>query len=260
MILNFPDALECPIIYGPVQSRRHGKSLGINLGVSDKKICTWGCLYCQCGLGARRDIEVNDREEVSAIEILARICEATKKYADLDSITFAGNSEPSAHPEFLELVKDVLKLRSKLKASWTINCLSNGSELDREKVVQACNLLDETWVKLDCATDTLFLRLNRPIARIGGVDDHVNRFKKLSTLYIQTLVWSSPERPILSNWIPENQTALLRLYADLRPKKIHLTTLSRAPAISYLKSVPKSELLAFSTQIEKLGLAVEIFE
>ena len=255
----FPDSSFCPTIYGPVQSRRHGRSLGINLGVPYKKVCTWGCLYCQCGMGERRDLDPKERL-LGLNDILPLIREAIDHGPGFDSITFAGNSEPTAHPDFLTIVKAVLKLRLDFCGKWIVNCLSNGSELDHKSVLQACSLLDETWVKLDCGQEELFQKLNRPLSRIGSIFQHVDRMKNLEKLSVQTLVWSSPERPKFSNWTKENQEALLKIYGELKPKNIHLTTLARNPAVPHLKPVSKRDLLEFSNRIQQLGLQVEVFE
>ncbi len=256
---SFPGAAFCPIIYGPVQSRRHGRSLGVNLGIPHQKICTWGCIYCQCGMGERREIKPTERT-VSAEEIISLIEIALKRDPKIDSITFAGNTEPTAHPGFLEIIQSVLKLRRDLQGQWIINCLTNGSELDRPKVLEACALLDDTWTKLDCGIDDLFQRLNRPLSRIGGIRGHVERIKKLKAISIQTLVWRSDENPQLSNWTNGNRNALLEIYSELKPRKIHLTTIARNPAVPTLKAVPKSELLEFSAQVKGHGLALEVFE
>ncbi len=256
---SFPDASFCPLIYGPVLSRRHGRSLGINLGIPNQKVCTWGCIYCQCGMGERREIKPSERN-VSAREIVSLIGITLKEDPKIDSITFAGNSEPTAHPDFFEIIQGILSLRKELQGEWIINCLTNGSELDRSQVIEACALLDDIWVKLDCGIDDLFQRFNRPLSRIGGLRGHVGRIKKLKDISIQTLVWRSDESPKLSNWTNENKRALLKLYSDLKPRKIHLTTIARDPAVSKLKAVPKTELLEFADQVKKLGLALEVFE
>lgn len=248
----------CPTIYGPVQSRRHGSSLGINLGIANKKICSWGCIYCQCGMGERRAIR-SDEVVPSAKDILELVRDKLNEGVEFDSITFAGNSEPTAHPEFYSIVKELLLLRKQASQSWILNCLSNGSELDKNEVVRACDLLDETWIKLDCALDELFLRHNRPIPKVGGVSNHIGRIERLHRIFIQTLVWRCPSNPQVSNWTEKNQNALLGLYCRLRPEKIHLTTTARAPAIPGILPVQEKELVEFSSKITQLGLRVEVF-
>lgn len=248
----------CPTVYGPVASRRHGRSLGINLGRSDRKICTWGCLYCQCGIGRTREFEENDARP-SEDAVLAQVRESLFSGDPIDSITFAGNSEPTTHPRFGAIVRGLLGLRRMMGGHWILNCLSNGSELENPGVLDACDLLDEIWIKLDCAQEALFQRLNRPLARTGTLEDHLSRIHRLARPCLQTLVWKSPEDSALANWTEPNREALLQAYARVRPHRIHLTTLARTPASLRLKPVPAEELTAFADRIRSQGLPVESF-
>lgn len=239
-------------------SRRHGKSLGINVGLKDQKVCTWGCVYCQCGMGQRRDIQPGERKE-SAAQVLALAEAAIERNTDLDSVTFAGNSEPTSHPEFSLIVDGLIKIKKSKNAHWVLNCLSNGSELDRDSVVEACDKLDETWIKLDCGNQNLFERLNRPLERLGTVDQQIGRIKKLKKIYIQTLVWCSPDKPALSNWTLDNRASLIHWYLTLRPEKIHLTTVARSPAVPQLKPVPIEEMRLFANNIRRDGISIEVY-
>lgn len=248
----------CPAVYGPVQSRRHGKSLGVNLGNADQKICTWGCIYCQCGFGKREELlDVSLRPTLK--QISQEIKSAVMKHNDLDSITFAGNSEPTSHPEFFSIVREVQKIKYATRGKWIINVLSNGSELHREDVIRGCDLMDEAWIKLDCADEDLFRRLNRPLARIGSVTSHVLNIKKLKKPLIQTLFWAAPERPEISNWTEENKKQILKIYSEIMPKKVHIATLSRNPATTELKPLSESELNAFSQEVRKLNIECQVF-
>lgn len=249
----------CPTVYGPVQSRRHGRSLGVNLGSADQKICTWGCVYCQCGMGQRRDFVDGKDTRPRAEVVLSLVQEFLAKDPSLESITLAGNSEPTTHPDFPVIVDELLRIREQSGSSWTVNCLSNGSQLDRTDVVRACNLLDEAWIKLDCAQDGQFQRLNRPLARVGTVANHVERIQRLQRPRLQTLVWSCPSRPTLSNWTTENQDALVRAYLAIKPALIHLTTIARAPALPELHPIPEAELNAFASVVRASHLQIEVF-
>lgn len=248
----------CPLIYGPVPSRRHGRSLGINLGSPSKKICTWGCLYCQCGTGERRDFTAGD-DLPGADQVIAAFKEALRTCGPIDSVTFAGNSEPASHPEFLKIVRGALKVRYAARGSWILNCLSNGSELDRPEVITACDLLDEVWIKLDCATDDLFRRLNRPVTRVGGVREHLDRIRKLRTPRIQSLFWLAPSRPEVANWTAENRLALADAYRSVGAREVHLTTVQRAPAWPGAAPVPAQELADFSESLGWNGIVAKAF-
>ena len=242
----------CPTLYGPVKSRRHGVSLGVNLGQTENKICTWGCVYCQCGYGMRRDFDSQDQRP-DAVLVLAQLKKALFSYPNVDSVTFAGNSEPTSHPEFGTIARGVMKLKTAMRAKWIVNVLSNGSELDRPEVVSGLNLLDEAWIKLDCGLDDEFRRLSRPLPRIGSVESHVLRIRNLKQPRLQTLLWEHESRPELSNASQENLDALIGRYEQIKPVSIHLTTVSRAPATSGIIPLSRKRLEDFSKEILNRG-------
>lgn len=248
----------CPTVYGPVQSRRHGLSLGINLGDPESKLCTWSCIYCQCGFGHR--IESGQARSIPAVlEVVQGVKKALVEHPHLDSITIAGNSEPTTHPQFLEIVKEILTLRNKTGANWTFNCLSNGSELSDPTVIEACNLLDEIWIKIDAGIDPLFRKFNRPVAKVGTIAAHLDRIRCLKAPRIQTLFWISPGRPELSNWTQENREALVECYQHVRPTQIFITTVDRKPAYNGLEAVAEEDLERFAARVQSLGFHVKVF-
>lgn len=238
----------CTTIYGPVRSRRHGLSLGINLGDADTKICTWGCVYCQCGHGTRAERPGESENLPEPQAVLARLRDAIAKNPNLDSVTIAGNSEPTTHPQFPDIVHDVLSLREHEGGKWVFNCLSNGSELECDRVRRACEALDEIWIKLDCGEPRLFQKLNRPIGKVGDVDAHLSRLARLKNLRIQTLLWLSPDRPELSNFTATNLDALLKCYTEVHPTAVHVTSIQRATAFEGLMPVPARELEEFAAR------------
>ena len=94
-------------IFGPVHSRRLGVSLGINLMPADGKLCTFNCIYCECGFNEdfRPKLPRPTREEVrTALE--ARLLDMKQNGPAPDVLTFAGNGEPTAHPHFPEIIDD----------------------------------------------------------------------------------------------------------------------------------------------------------
>ncbi|MGN1210019.1 MAG: radical SAM protein, partial [Duodenibacillus sp.] len=99
-------------VFGPVQSRRLGRSLGINLLPADGKLCSFDCVYCECGLnGERVPREKMPSRACVASELERTLSAMRDKGETLDALTFAGNGEPTGHPEFLAIVRDVRALR-----------------------------------------------------------------------------------------------------------------------------------------------------
>ena len=127
-------------IFGPVHSRRLGVSLGINLLPEDGKVCTFDCIYCECGFNSdhRPKKPLPTREEVRAA-LEARLQDMQKNGPVPDVLTFAGNGEPTAHPHFPEIIEDTLALRDKYFPKAKVSVLSNSTFIHRPAVFEALN-------------------------------------------------------------------------------------------------------------------------
>lgn len=139
-------------IYGPVHSRRMGLSLGINLMPEDGKICTFDCIYCECGFNQDREPMTNrpTREEVAkALE--TRLKEMSAHHEMPNVLTFAGNGEPTGHPQFPEIVDDTIALRDRYCPEAAISVLSNATLIHRKAVYDALMNIDKNIMKLDTA-------------------------------------------------------------------------------------------------------------
>ena len=244
-------------IYGPVQSRRHGLSLGINVGLTEHKVCTWSCLYCQCGFGERRDYTAEETR-ISADDLLLKVRAAAIGNSELAAVTLAGNTEPGTYPEILPFLKGLKRLKLASRSRWKIIVLSNGSELDRDEVVQAFSNADEVWFKLDTGTEEQFHILNRPLPKVGQLRDHLNRLKKIPNLRIQTMIWENDKEPKRSNANEENFLGLLACYAELNPIQVNLTTVARDPALPGVIPVSNEVLQAFAERIRKQNITTEV--
>lgn len=125
-------------VFGPVHSRRLGVSLGINLLPADGKVCSFDCIYCECGFNKdhRTKSLLPTREEVR--EVLAqKLKEMQAEGLAPDVLTFAGNGEPTAHPRFPEIIEDTLALRDAYFPEAKISVLSNATFLHRPAVFEA---------------------------------------------------------------------------------------------------------------------------
>ena len=151
------------IVYGPVHSRRLGVSLGINLFPKDGKLCTFNCIYCECGYNEdhRTRTPLPKREEVKE--------QLTKKLDDMraeglvpDVITFAGNGEPTIHPDFAGIIEDTIAIRNEHCPSAKIAVLSNSTMLDKEEVFEALCKVDDNIMKLDSVLDSRIRQIDNP--------------------------------------------------------------------------------------------------
>ena len=150
-------------IFGPVHSRRLGVSLGINLMPGDGKICTFDCIYCECGFNAdyRPRTPRPTREQVKqALE--KQLQKMLQDGPHPDVLTFAGNGEPTCHPQFSDIIADTVTLRDRYFPEAKISVLSNGTQLYREEVRDALMLVDNNIQKLDTVDNDYIRRVDRP--------------------------------------------------------------------------------------------------
>lgn len=156
---NYPIPLQRGVVYGPIDSKRLGRSLGINLLPTTVKICSFDCLYCFYG---RTDFKAGLELLPAKERILEEIEAGLQRGLELDYITFSGNGAATLHPDFAEIARGVVKLRNEYYPGLPIAILSNSTELDRREVVEAMNLIDHPIMKLDAGGEATFRKLNRP--------------------------------------------------------------------------------------------------
>ena len=147
------------IAYGPIHSRRLGTSLGMELMPLAHKLCTFNCVYCECGWNT----PVSHPKLPTREEVRVSLEERLKEGLDLDVITFSGNGEPTLHPDFLSIIEDTCALRDQYCPKAKVSVLSNSTQLGRPDVVQALRLCDNRILKLDAATDEMMRRIDLPV-------------------------------------------------------------------------------------------------
>lgn len=176
-------------IFGPVHSRRLGISLGINLMPADGKVCTFDCIYCECGLNAdhRPTLPRPTREEVArALEATLRQMAADGQHPDV--LTFAGNGEPTAHPEFAGIIDDTIRLRDALCPLAKVSVLSNATQLHRKDVFDALLLVDNNIQKLDTVDIDFIRRIDRPVNKKYDVETIIEQLRQFhGHVIIQTM-------------------------------------------------------------------------
>ncbi len=244
------------IIYGPVISRRLGRSLGINILPWEKKTCPFNCVYCQYGWTERHtakmlpDLLLPTVGEVEkALEEALAGMEITPAY-----ITFSGNGEPTTHPDFDSIVKAVTKIRDRLAPSAKTAILSNSALVSKRSVRDSLEKLDLKIMKLDCGNPLAFQRYNHPCT---GVDlEEITRgLGKLSEITIQALFTAGEagnmERTNTDDW-------LVRLQR-IKPRIVQLYTLDRSYPDKRLKHASWMELILVKEQVHRAGLDAEIF-
>jgi wyosine [tRNA(Phe)-imidazoG37] synthetase (radical SAM superfamily) len=247
-------------IFGPVISRRLGTSLGINLLPNDSKVCNFNCVYCECGwtpngIGKQT---LPTLKEVSFL-LEEKLKEMESSSAMPDTITFAGNGEPTLHPDFLNITKKVIQLRNQYCSNASVAVLSNATTLSRPGVNEALKLVDKCLLKLDSGIEKTCIALNRPVGNFS-LPELVNRLKSIhENLTIQTLfVRGTYENVTIDNTTEPEVNAWLSLIKDIHPVEVMLYTIARDTAASGLIKVQAEELKTIASMVEKLGIKTTV--
>jgi wyosine [tRNA(Phe)-imidazoG37] synthetase (radical SAM superfamily) len=249
------------IIFGPVYSRRLGKSLGINLLPTHKKICNYNCIYCECGL--TRESKGKSRELPSRQAVYDHLKhtlrDAKKRNKQIDSITFAGNGEPTLHPQFPEIVDDVVELRDKEYPEAKIAILSNATTITDNKIYKALHRADQNILKLDTAFNETIQTINCPRIKVKA-EELINNLKNFNgNLIIQTLFLKGNYKgKYIDNTSPEEVNAWLNALQLIKPSQVMIYTFSRETPISGLEKIPKRILVDIGNRVKKLGLDIQI--
>ena len=150
-------------IFGPVHSRRLGISLGINLLPADGKVCSFDCIYCECGFNGdhRPTLPMPTREEV-AQKLEEKLSEMVAGGQLPDVLTFAGNGEPTCHPHFAEIIGDTIRLRDQYCPKAKVSVLSNSTMIHRQPVHDALMRVDNNILKLDTVDPIYINKVDRP--------------------------------------------------------------------------------------------------
>ena len=150
-------------VFGPVHSRRLGISLGINLLPADGKVCSFDCIYCECGFNEdhRPTLPLPTREEVAA-KLEKKLQQMAAEGQLPDVLTFAGNGEPTCHPNFPEIIDDVIRLRDQYCPKAKVSVLSNSTMIHRQAVHDALMRVDNNILKLDTVDPIYINKVDHP--------------------------------------------------------------------------------------------------
>lgn len=249
------------IIFGPVHSRRLGLSLGVNLLPTDSKLCSFDCIYCECGWNAEHPggRRFNAREDVRT-QLEATLRRMVADGTPPDVITFAGNGEPTLHPEFEAVIGDTIALRDALCPSAKVSVLSNATQLHREEVRRALLRVDNNILKLDSAFDATARLMNNPQSPAYTVRGVVEQMKGFDgRLTVQTMFLRGEcDGQKTDNTTEEEVSAWLWLIEEIRPRQVMVYSLDRDTPCRTLEKVPREELQAIAARVEALGIPCSV--
>ena len=249
------------IIFGPIRSRRLGISLGVNLLPTHGKICSFDCIYCECGYNSERrgDKRLHTRSEVK--EALEHRLSAMKEAGEgLDVITFAGNGEPTLNPEFEQIISDTIELRNIYYPNVKISVLSNATCLKDDSVYRGLMQVDNNILKLDSVIEKTFKILNAPNLSTYSVEAHIEGLKRFKGNFIlQTMfVRGTHNGEALDNTTPQEVEGWLEAVKELNPKSIMIYTIDRDTPEKDLQKISPEEMHEIARKAEALGYTVSV--
>lgn len=243
------------IVYGPIHSRRLGVSLGMNLMPTTAKLCTFDCVYCECGwnqpvshpiLPTREQVRIALDTKLSTLDI------------PLDVITFSGNGEPTLHPDFLGIIEDTCALRNQYNPDAKISVLSNSTQLGRPDVIEALRLSDNRILKLDSAIDATMRFIDQPVnpkLTVEQIEQWLSLFNgdfTLQTCFLR----GEYHRKIIDNTTPEELSAWYAAVERLHPKQVMIYVIDRATPLQTLSKIPAHEMEAIAAPLRQKGIDV----
>ena len=245
------------IVYGPIRSRRLGVSLGVNLMPTDAKLCSFDCVYCECGwnqpvlhpqLPTRQQVRDSLNTKLSTLN------------TNLDVITFSGNGEPTMHPDFLGIIQDTCALRDQYCPNAKVAVLSNSTQLGRVEVVQALKLCDNRILKLDSAIDATMRLIDKPVnphLTVAQVMEWLQQFDgdfTLQTCFLR----GDYHGQVIDNTTSEELAAWYQAVEILHPKQVMIYVIDRATPLQTLEKIPAEQMQAIAKPLLDKGIEVII--
>lgn len=244
-------------IFGPVHSRRLGVSLGINLMPADGKICTFDCIYCECGFNAdhRPKSGRPSREEV-ADGLEDKLKEMAAEGIVPDVLTFAGNGEPTAHPQFAEIINDTISLRDRYCPKAKVSVLSNSTKAHLKDVHDALMLVDNNILKLDTVNAEYISRVDRPVGGHYDVDKIIESMRSFNgNVIVQTMFMKGTANgESVDNTGDEYVKPWLEAVRYIHPREVMIYTVDRETPEHGIKKATREELDGIRDRVTAMGI------
>ena len=249
------------IVFGPVRSRRLGISLGVNLLPSNKKHCTFNCIYCECGWSAPPEIcALYPTKAEIALALEHKLSEMSSKNRMLDSITYAGNGEPTLHPDFGAITDKIIELRDRYYPEAQISLLSNASRAADPGIKEALLKIEQPILKLDAGTESMFNHLNQPFAKLS-LNEIVTSLQDFNgKAIIQTLfVKGQYKGKFIDNTTDEEVAAWLKHIAKIEPRRVMVYPIARETPVHNLEVIPHEKLVEIADRVKQFGINVDVY-
>nr|WP_321353503.1 hypothetical protein [uncultured Draconibacterium sp.] len=249
------------IIFGPVKSRRLGVSLGINLLPTEAKVCSFDCIYCECGFTPgeyKEKVSFPSRADVR-MRLEVKLHEMVADNELPDVITFAGNGEPTLHPEFAGIIDDTIALRDEITPDARIAVLSNATMIHRKSVFEALLKIKDNIQKLDSAFEETVKLLDCPKGNfnLSNIVEQLIAFD--GKVIIQTMfVRGSYKGKTIDNTTEEEILAWIDLLKKIKPLQVMIYTIARDTPIDTLEKISLEDLNVIAERVREVGFDVQV--
>ena len=245
------------LVFGPFDSRRFGRSLGVNPLPRGSRTCNFDCVYCECATPSwplQFELQPSFPEPDDIRRALAAAAD-TLQPGDVDAITIAGNGEPTLSPHLDEIVDVVTEARDRDWPWARTVILTNGTTCHRPAVRRPLAKLDERVVKLDAGTNWILQQMNRPAGNLS-ISELVRRISMLPEVVVQSMFVQGP----VDNTRPEHVEAWTGWLKRLKPLGVQIYSLDRMPAMPWVRQVPRPELDSIARYVEsRTGIPVHVY-
>jgi wyosine [tRNA(Phe)-imidazoG37] synthetase (radical SAM superfamily) len=247
--------LQAGILYGPIRSRRLGRSLGVNLFPSSQKVCSFDCIYCHYGRTGAKTLFPAEDGLSRVDEVLQAMDEALLAHHEIDYITFSGNGEPTLHPRFPEIVAGVCRLRDELRPGVKLAILSNSTGLLLPHVRETLGHFDAPIMKLDGGDPETWARINRPVPEVE-LEQVLQGLEGIPGLIIQSVLLDGP----VSNVGGQAFQAWLSALSRVSPIQVQIYSTDRPVPEAGVERVPPATLRLLASKVRgRTGLEVRAY-
>ena len=250
------------LVFGPIHSRRLGNSLGVNLMPMIGKICTFNCVYCECGWNPEHRNEharlATPQEYEKTLENALRELVGTPK--EPDSITFSGNGEPTLHPDFPEVIDITIRLRDRYVPKAVISVLTNGTRIHDEKIFATLQKVDNNICKLDGGSLDVINNVNLPNVKIN-LEQYIEDLQRFEgQVIIQTLFLRGKHNgEVIDNTTDEEVNLWLDHLKKIKPRKTMIYVIDRDTPEKNLEKLGTEEMSIIAGKVKALGLDIEYY-
>ena len=250
-----------PLIFGPIKSRRLGNSLGVNLLPEVGKICSFDCIYCECGWNPENKKNSGiPTKEIFEQALEKRLQELKGTADEPDSITFSGNGEPTLNPDFVDIIDITIRLRDLYLPNAKISVLTNGTTLHKKEIFDAISKIDNNIIKIDGGTYEMIKAINKPNVEFD-LEKYINILQEFKgNLVIQTCFLRGEHNGVkIDNTTKEELSHWYEYIKRINPRKTMIYAIDRETPEKNLEKISFKELEQIAEPLRELGFVVECY-